>query len=70
MKQTAKNKKQVTLRIDEEILNKFREMANEGDSSYQTLINKALNEWLMAKDFKDLLREDLDKFKEELRNLK
>ena len=50
------NKTRITIRIDTEILNWFREQVNiQGGGNYQTLINEALRE---HKNFKD---NDLEK---------
>ena len=51
-------KQRITIRVDEDILEEFRELAGE-DGNYQTLINHALRQWLEARGLKELLREEL-----------
>ncbi|RKX77562.1 MAG: CopG family transcriptional regulator [Spirochaetes bacterium] len=53
------NKTRITIRIDTDILNWFREQVNkESGGNYQTLINEALREYKNLKDhdFEDTLR--------------
>jgi len=54
-------KQRITIRLDEEVLEAFREMAPEG-RGYQKLINEALKEWLLAEDVKEVVREELRRF--------
>ncbi|MBI1930562.1 BrnA antitoxin family protein [Candidatus Poribacteria bacterium] len=51
-------KTRITLRIDEEIVEQFKQLAPEG-RGYQSLINQALREWLSAQGVKELLQEEL-----------
>ncbi|TNF31513.1 MAG: CopG family transcriptional regulator [Deltaproteobacteria bacterium] len=51
-------KQRITIRLDEDILEAFKGMAPDGHG-YQALINKALREWLAARDVKELIRDDL-----------
>ena len=55
-REAAKTK--ITIRIDEEVIQQFKEMAPEG-RGYQRLINQALREWLAAQGVKELVREEL-----------
>lgn len=58
MRQAAARKQQVTIRLDADIVTAFKQMAGEG--SYQTLINRALHEWLDAKSVRGLLEEAIE----------
>jgi len=51
-------KQRITIRIDEEILDEFRQLAP-GGRGYQRLINHALREWLAARGVKELVRDEL-----------
>jgi len=51
-------KQRITIRIDEDILEEFRQLVPKG-RGYQSLINHALREWLAARGMKELLREEL-----------
>jgi uncharacterized protein (DUF4415 family) len=51
-------KTRITLRIDTEIVEQFKQMIPEG-RGYQRLINQALREWLAAQGVKELLQEEL-----------
>jgi len=53
-------KRRITIRLDEEVLEAFREMAPEG--GYQKLINEALKEWLLSEGVKEVVREELRGF--------
>lgn len=55
-REAAKTK--ITIRLDEEVIQQFKDMAPEG-RGYQSLINQALREWLAAQDVKELVREEL-----------
>jgi uncharacterized protein (DUF4415 family) len=46
------------VRIDEDLLQEFRQLAAEGQS-YEQLINQALREWLSAKGMKELVRAEI-----------
>jgi uncharacterized protein (DUF4415 family) len=52
-------KTRITIRIDEDTVQQFRELAADEGGSYQTLINVALREWLTAQDVTALLRSEL-----------
>ncbi len=54
--ETAKNR--ITIRIDEDILEDFKDMVPEG-KGYQSLINRALREWLDARGVKELISKEL-----------
>jgi len=47
-------KTRITIRIDEEIIKKFKKIAP-GGRGYQSLINIALREWLAAQGVKELV---------------
>ena len=51
-------KQRITIRLDEDIVDEFKEIAQDGPG-YQALINRALREWLSARDVKELIRGDL-----------
>jgi len=51
-------KQRITIRLDEDILEAFKGLAPDG-RGYQALINRALREWLSARDVKELIRDDL-----------
>lgn len=56
---TAPNKTRITIRIDTDILNWFREQINEqGGGSYQALMNQALREFIenQDKDWESIMR--------------
>lgn len=51
-------KTRITIRIDEEIVEQFKQMTPDG-RGYQSLINQALREWLAAQGIKELLQAEL-----------
>lgn len=51
-------KSKITIRIDSDVLEQFRQMVPEGQG-YQRLINQALREWLMTRDMRDVVRQEL-----------
>lgn len=51
-------KERITIRLDPDILDAFKDLAPDG-RGYQALINRALREWLSARDVKELIRGDL-----------
>ncbi len=56
---TGNNKERITIRIDVDILNWFRDYVNSrGGGSYQALMNQALREYIdgLDKDWETLLR--------------
>ena len=64
-------KTRITIRLDNEILEWFREQVHlAGGGNYQTLINKALNQYIqqqsepLEETFRRVLREELDRVKD------
>jgi uncharacterized protein (DUF4415 family) len=51
-------KTRMTIRLDADIIEEFKKMSPEG-RGYQSLINQALREWLLAREVKELVREEL-----------
>jgi uncharacterized protein (DUF4415 family) len=51
-------KTRITIRIDEEIIEQFKQMMPEG-RGYQSLINQALRDWLSAQGVKELISKEL-----------
>jgi uncharacterized protein (DUF4415 family) len=51
-------KTRITIRVDAEIVEQFKQMVPEG-RGYQSLINQALHDWLAAQSVKALLKEEL-----------
>jgi len=51
-------KSKITIRIDTDILEQFKQLVPDGQR-YQSLMNQALREWLVAQGIKDLVREEL-----------
>lgn len=47
-----------TIRIDEDILEEFRQLTPQGQQ-YEQIINQALREWLTVKSMKEIVREEL-----------
>ncbi len=60
-------KVKISIRLDEDILQRFFEMADDSGKGYQTLINSALLEYLDGKSpkiedtFRRVVREELDR---------
>ncbi|MGH9768241.1 MAG: hypothetical protein ACREAB_12470, partial [Blastocatellia bacterium] len=50
----------LTVRINEDTLQQFHQLAVEGQSCEQ-LINQALREWLAARDMKELIRAEIQR---------
>lgn len=50
-------KTKITIRLDSELIEEFKKMA--GEHGYQSLINRALREWLIKQDVTELLRAEL-----------
>ncbi len=48
----------LAVRIDEDLLQEFRQLATE-DQSHEQLINQALREWLSAQGVKELVRAEI-----------
>ena len=55
-REVAKHK--ITIRIDADIIEQFKHMVPDGQG-YQSLMNQALREWLMAQGVTELVREEL-----------
>jgi uncharacterized protein (DUF4415 family) len=49
-----------SVRIDDDILRQFHQLAAEGQS-HEQLINQALREWLDARDMKELVRAEIQR---------
>jgi uncharacterized protein (DUF4415 family) len=58
LRQAAESKQQVTIRLDVDIVAAFKDLAGP-DGSYQTLINRALREWLDAGSVRGLVEDTL-----------
>ncbi len=65
-KYASGNKTRITIRIDDDVLDWFRgEVAAAGSGNYQTLINRALREYIYSREqsleeiFRRVLREEL-----------
>lgn len=58
MKTAARSKKLISIRMDEDIIDRLKELAGE-DGSYQRLLNQAVREWLDGKRMEDVLRRAL-----------
>ncbi|MFP4598562.1 MAG: BrnA antitoxin family protein [Persicimonas sp.] len=69
LEQAAQRKQQVTIRLDADIVERFKQLAGP-DGSYQTLINRALHEWLEAQSVGGLLRAELEELRAVIRELK
>lgn len=68
LEEAARRKKQVTIRLDADIVARFKELAGP-NGSYQTLINRALHEWLEARSVRNLLRDEIGAVGEKLSRL-
>ncbi len=62
-----RSKTRITIRIDTDVLNWFRQQVHEaGGGNYQTLINEALREYIQSRDeqleklLRRVIREELD----------
>lgn len=51
-------KSRITIRIDTDVLDQFKQMVPDGQG-YQSLINQALREWLIAQGVKELVQGEL-----------
>jgi uncharacterized protein (DUF4415 family) len=60
MREAAQRKKQVTIRLDADIVAAFKKLAG-SEGSYQTLINRALHEWLEARGVRGLLVDAIER---------
>ena len=64
---TPAGKTRITIRLDDDIINWFRQQAEQaGGSNYQTAINQALRDHIERQSLEDLLRRVV---REELRNV-
>ncbi len=61
-KKKAKNKKAISVRIDEDVLDELKRLAGEG--SYQSLMNRALIEWCEAQHTGGLLQEQIKRLEQ------
>ena len=50
--------KRPTVRLDEDVAKELQPLMNEGQT-YNQVVNQALREWLVAKEMKELVREEL-----------
>jgi uncharacterized protein (DUF4415 family) len=62
-REMVKNK--ITIRIDPDILEQFKQMVPEGQG-YQRLINQALREWLVTRQMRDVVRQELKAMSDQL----
>lgn len=69
LRHAAQRKKQLTIRLDRDIVERFKELAGP-DGSYQTLMNRALHEWLEAQSVSGLLRAEIKDLGEIVHELK
>lgn len=69
LEQAAQRKKQLTMRVDRDIVARFKELAGP-DGSYQTLMNRALHEWLEARSVSGLLEAEIKALDEIVADLK
>ncbi len=56
-KAKSTGKTMISIRIDDELLSNFKELAQ--GKGYQSLINQALKEWWLAKGIKELVAQEL-----------
>lgn len=59
-RKAAGNKKMISVRIDEDVIDTLKEMAGE-DGSYQSLLNRALIEWCEAQRTVGLLQQHIER---------
>ena len=57
-KMKAASKKLISIRMDEDIIDRLKELAGD-DGSYQRLLNQAVREWLDGRRMEDVLRQAL-----------
>ncbi len=60
-------KSRITIRIDDDVLDEFKSLSPEG-KGYQSLINQALREWLIARDVRSFLKEEISELMKETRS--
>ncbi len=58
-------KQRITIRLDKEIVGEFKTLSD--GRGYQSLINQALKEWLLARNIKELVRSELGSVVEKMR---
>jgi uncharacterized protein (DUF4415 family) len=68
MRQAAEPKKQLTMRLDADVVARFKELAGP-QGSYQTLMNRALHEWLEAHSVGGLLESTIRRLNEVVEQL-
>ncbi len=68
LEKAARRKQQVTIRLDADIVERFKNLAGP-DGSYQSLINRALHEWLEAQSVGGLLRTEIENLADIVRAL-
>lgn len=59
LQQAAQRKTQLTMRLDADIIERFKALSGL-EGSYQTLMNRALHEWLEAQSVERLLQPKLE----------
>lgn len=59
LQQAAQRKMQLTMRLDADIIERFKALSGL-EGSYQTLMNRALHEWLEAQSVERLLQPKLE----------
>lgn len=64
----AAAKQQVTIRLDADVIDRFKALAG-ADGSYQSIINRALIQWLDAQDLRSLLHGEIDALREAIKRL-
>lgn len=60
-------KKQLTIRLDADIIERFKDLAGP-EGSYQTLMNRALHEWLEAQSIGGLLESKIQRLEIAIRH--
>lgn len=68
LRKAAERKKQLTMRLDADIVERFKELSGP-DGSYQTLMNRALHEWLEAQSIGGLLESKMRRLDEAIEQL-
>ena len=63
-KKLETEKKQISIRLDQDLIEEFKIIA--GGRGYQSIINKALREWLMTNDMKVFLAAQFHELSENL----
>ncbi len=60
MRHAGTKKERVTIRLDSDIVESFKDLTGEvRGKGYQTLVNQALREWLLARGVHELMREEI-----------